>query len=127
MPVFRKEADQVEITSNTPRKDPTWTYTDKSGHFHFAQQGTRSVTWPTIEWYVDSLYYCNQCEEDHEDGHWVCPLCLETIEPEMISPAGHRQFVPSMTHFYIDDVEVDENVYRRGLAVSYPALPQRRT
>ena len=99
---FSKETDQVNIQSfRGVELDPDWKYTDKAGHEHYAA----GRDYPTLEWYVDSLEWCSDCNEDHEEGHWVCPLCLEAIKRGTRPEKG---WAPGLTHYKIDGVEVTE-------------------
>lgn len=108
MPVFEKYTDQVNIQSfSGVELDPDWTYTDKAGHNHFAAKGV-PLMYPTLEWYVDSIEMCEG--EEYESGHWVCPLCLESIKRGTRPEKG---WVPGMTHYKIDGVEVEEHVWHQ--------------
>lgn len=104
---FEKRVEQVEVTSNLPKRDPNWQGRCSRGHVS---------NWDTVQWWVDHVEYCPQCEEDHEEGHWVCPVCLEEIKPGMFGPSGVREFVPGMTIYFINGVEVDKDEYGRELA-----------
>ena len=108
---FSKETDEVFVgTFGGLEADPDWNYVDKAGHIHYAAKES-FVDYPTLEWYVDSIEYCDDCREDHEEGHWVCPLCLETIKP---GKRPEQQYVPGMTHYKIDGKEVDEDEWHRA-------------
>jgi hypothetical protein len=105
---FEKYTDEVNIQSfSGVELDPAWTYEDDEGHWHYA----RGSEYPTIEWYVDSVEWCSDCNEDHEGGHWVCPLCLETIKKGTRPEKG---WVHGLIHYKIDGVEVDEDEWHRA-------------
>lgn len=105
---FSKHTDQVSIQSfSGVELDPDWKYTDKAGHKHYAVTDI-PLGYPTLEWYVDSIEEYEG--EDYEEGHWVCPLCLETIKKGTRSEKG---WIPGLTHYKIDGVEVDEDEWHR--------------
>lgn len=101
--IFEKRTDEVFVgTMGGVEPDPDWTYVDKQGHI---------CTQKTKEWFVDELVWCPSCGEDHEYGHWVCPLCLEKLKPGV---RPEQRYVPGMTHYLIDGVEVDEDEWHRA-------------
>lgn len=113
MPTFEKTVDEVFVGTFSGRElDPTWRYTDEAGHRHYAE----GKNYPTLEWYVDSIEYCDECQEDHESGHWVCPLCLESIKP---GERAAKQYIPGMVHYKIDGVEVDEDKWHEEYEKAY--------
>lgn len=101
---FEKEVEEVFVgTFQGLELDPDWTYVDKEGH---------TCTQDSVEWFVDSVEYCPQCEEDHEEGHWVCPLCLEKVER---GQRPEQSYVPGMIHYWINGESVDEDTFKRKL------------
>lgn len=106
MPSFEKVVDQVDVTTNAPRRDQTWQTSHACGTI---------LNWDNVEWYVDRITWCSQCLEDHEDGHWVCPKCLKEVNPRMVGPSGIRETIPGMVHYLIDGVEVPPLEWHRQL------------
>lgn len=106
---LRKETEVIAFTSNAPSRDPDWTYTDKRGHEHHYEGGL----YPTLRWVVDETYWCDDCQEDHEDGHYECPECGEHIEPGMRDPSGKRELVSGLTSWYLDDEPISEEEAKR--------------
>ena len=78
-PYLEVEHEVVEIRfATTPMEvDPDWRYVDEAGHLHAYVDGKT----PTLEWVVDRTWWCEDCGENHEDGHLACKVCREEIEP----------------------------------------------
>lgn len=95
--------EQIELTSLGPEPDPGWRFTDAAGHEHY--RGERG--WPTLGWVIDERYWCPDCEDEHEDGHWACSICGEWISPGM-RPASARRFImgPTSGEAKLDDGRV---------------------
>lgn len=83
------EQEPVEVTSGLPHRDDTWRYTDRAGHEHTWDENA----YPTLTWVVDSTYWCADCSDEHEDGHYECRLCGERITPGTTFDAA-RRFIP---------------------------------
>lgn len=94
------ETDQIEVTSNSPRADPDWRYTDEAGHVHFFDDITHG--YPTLVSVTEEPYWCADCEDEHEDSHLECPHCMEVIAPGMTGPSIFREFIPGPTHVRIE-------------------------
>jgi hypothetical protein len=117
---FRVETDEIDVTMGPhPERDPEWIYVDHKGHAHSMVEGE----YPTLRWVEDEPYWCDQHQEEHEQGHWECATCGEEIQPGARIVGGtHREFIPSMRRFYVDDVPVDEDTYNAAFAVAQAAL-----
>jgi len=102
---LRIEVEEVEVTSNAPRTDEAWTYTDQRGHEHYWRDG-----YPTLRYVVDETYWCGDCRDEHTEGHYECLECGEHITPGMRPPSMVREFMPGLKSFYLDDqpVSVEE-------------------
>jgi hypothetical protein len=92
------ETEQIEITSNLPRPDHSWRYTDEQGHGHYWADDS----YPTLRRVNDRTYWCGDCCDDHTDSHWECPLCGETIEPGLTGPSGFREFMSGRTSYLLN-------------------------
>lgn len=103
---FEKYVDVIDVTSDLPKKDPKWNEPCPNGH---------PCDWGNIEWWVDEVYCCGRCEEDHEDGHWVCHECLVEVEPKMKGPSGYKETIPGMSHYRINGREVSPEEFARVL------------
>ncbi len=73
------ERDIIVIESIYPEPDPDWTFIDEVGHHHDASRAT-------LDWVVTRTYWCEGCEDEHEDGEWRCRQCGEVIHPGTRSP-----------------------------------------
>jgi hypothetical protein len=108
---FRVETETVDVTTNAPRPDKDWRETDSNGHEHYWQDG-----WPTLEWIVDGAYWCEQHQEEHEEGHYACKVCGEEVKPGMRGPSGIVETIPGMRSYFIDDQPVDEQTFNVAVA-----------
>jgi hypothetical protein len=100
---LRIETDQIEVTSNPPKPDKNWRYTDQQGHEHYWQDG-----YPTLVTIVDKTYWCGECRDEHEEMHLECPICHEHITPGMVGPSGFREFVPGRTSYWLNGKPISE-------------------
>lgn len=87
--------EQIEVTSNMPRRDPAWEHTDGQGHNH-RYDGSEL---PTLVWVVDTEDYIvdegdGYWEEYPGTGHYECRQCGEVIQPGMRPPSMFREYVP---------------------------------
>lgn len=101
---LRIEVEEVEVTSNLPRPDRNWRYTDQQGHEHYWADG--EDPYPTLRTVIDRLYWCGDCEDDHEESHDECAICGETIKPGTVGPSGWREFIPGRRQAYLDGVPI---------------------
>jgi hypothetical protein len=91
------EVDRVEVTSNLPRPDPAWRYTDEHGHEHYWENG-----YPTLTRVNEEPYWCEDCNDEHTDSHFECPICGETVSPGSTGPSGFREFIPGLTSYRLN-------------------------
>uniref|UniRef100_A0A6M3KSJ1 Uncharacterized protein n=1 Tax=viral metagenome TaxID=1070528 RepID=A0A6M3KSJ1_9ZZZZ len=99
--LFRLERDVIEVTPIS-KPDDDWEFTDKSGHLHRWQNGKL----PSLKQIVDSP----ATEEYPASFHFECKRCGESINPGYKSPE-YREYEPSLTHFYIDDIQVTKEEF----------------
>ena len=109
---LRAETDRIDVTSSLPRPDPKWTYTDQQGHEHYREGNG----YPTLVVVLEEPYWCPDCHDEHQWSHYECPLCGETIEPGLLPPSPYREYIPGMTHYYLNDEEISPDEYQRLLA-----------
>lgn len=101
--------DMVEVTDLGPKPDRGWTYTDKQGHDHYYDG--YPVPYPTLVDVSDGVYWCEDCRDDHDDGHLECRVCGEHISPGLTGGDMYRRFVPGRRRFELDGVEISEARY----------------
>jgi len=99
---LRAECEMIEVTSNLPRPDKAWTFTDAQGHEHAWSQG-----WPSLRWVVDEP----ETDDWPEEGHYECLLCGETIAPGMSGPSMFREFIPGVVSYYLDNEPISREEY----------------
>lgn len=71
-----RSVESIRVDSYMPVADPDWKYQDRASHIHSMVDGD----YPTLEW-QSTPYFCTDCHETHEDGHYLCPKCGEEIRP----------------------------------------------
>lgn len=96
------ETEIIEVTSNWPRPDKAWRYTDHAGHVHHWADG-----WPTLDYVIDERW-TDEDGEEATSGHYECPICREAIQPGMVGPSGFREFAPGRTSYTLNGQPVDE-------------------
>lgn len=120
---FSQETEPVTVnTLGGPAPDPDWTFTDAEGHEHRAYPGdSDKPTWPTLKWVVDRTYWCEDCRDEHEEGHYACAICGEAIEPGMVRKGPETLTRPGRTTFRINGVPVTEEVWKQAIAIQRQA------
>lgn len=100
------ETEQIEITSNSPRPDPNWRFTDAAGHEHFYDKTAKG--YPTLDAVSEEPYWCADCREEHEEDRLECLRCMEVVTPGVTGPSMFREFIPGPTsvHVELDDGRV---------------------
>jgi len=109
--VLRAENEPIEVTSALPSPDENWRYTDKAGHLHKMVR----FDYPTLKWVTDETWWCEDCEDEHDEGHWACRQCDEEIQPGTKPPSIYREYTPGSTYYYLNDQEISEARYRELL------------
>jgi hypothetical protein len=107
------ERDRIDVTSDLPRPDPTWRYTDSFGHEHRREANS----YPTLTWVIDRTYWCEGCRDEHTEGHYECRECRQWVTPGLVPAPLYREYVPGMTHYYLNDEEISREEYERLLAL----------
>lgn len=95
---LRIERERIDISSNSPKVDRSWTFTDAAGHFHAATEDKREP-WPTLRMRIEERP-CGFADHDEDcDGenvtHWHCLICDEEIAPGM-KPGPHYESMAGM-------------------------------
>jgi hypothetical protein len=90
------ETAQIEVPSFSARPNPKWKYIDAAGHDHQADSVLKSISYPTLHWVEDEVYWCPDCCDEHTNGHYECPLCKEHIVPGMAASV-YSDYVPGET------------------------------
>lgn len=81
-------AEPIEVTSNSPRPDPDWNFTDREGHYHY---WSKDGGYNTLQWTISDP--CPQC--GYEDGSgYRCIDCGEEITPATLPGDPYRRFIP---------------------------------
>ena len=107
------EREMIDVTSNLPRPDPSWTYTDRQGHEH---RYVKDQGWPTLVTVVDRVYWCEDCNDEHEDTHLACAICGEAISPGMVSPPPGREFIPGRMSATLNGEPISKERYEELMA-----------
>ena len=61
--------------------DPEWTLVDRAGHFHAFDKAGKT---PTLVGETE-IYFCVDCNDDHERDTMHCRLCGVVVEPRLIN------------------------------------------
>jgi hypothetical protein len=100
---LRIETEMIDVTSGLPRPDHAWTFTDAHDHDHRWDDG-----YPTLVVVTEEPYWCPDCEDEHTDSHYECPLCGEVIEPGLRPAPLYREYVPGLTSAWLNDEPISE-------------------
>lgn len=110
---LRVETEVIEVPpSITPEPDERWSFTDRQGHRHaYAAEG--AFRYPTLRWVVDETCWCEDCQDEHQEGHWECEVCGERITPGTRGPDLFKRFLAGRTAFFLDGEPIREADARR--------------
>jgi hypothetical protein len=98
------DTERIDVSTALPQPDPNWTYTDRASHTHtYGQPGER--TYPTLELRTSEPYWCAECEDEHTDTWFECPLCGEKIDPGTRIDTSPK-YIPGLTSYRIDGQHV---------------------
>lgn len=89
--IITVEHQVVEITTGPRHElDPDWSYTDPAGHVHTSLE--------TLEYVVTGHYYCDTCQDDHDDTEWRCHECGAVVEPvyHLVAGDSAREYAPGL-------------------------------
>ena len=110
---LRAEAELIDVSSALPYPDEAWTYTDQHDHKHRYKRTGPGTYYPTLTWVVDETYWCEECGDEHAEGHWECPLCGEHITPGLKGPDRFPRKIPGMVSYYLNDEPISKAEYQR--------------
>jgi hypothetical protein len=96
------ETEMIDVTSGLPYPNERWTYTDRQGHEHRYSRRAAGDYYPTLVWVVDETYWCEDCRDEHTDGHYECAICGEHITPRLRGPDLSRKYIPGLTSYYLN-------------------------
>lgn len=105
------EREMIEVTSGWPKPDKSWTYTDQQGHEHRYDDG-----WPTLVTVVERTYWCDECNDEHQDTHLACAICGEEIAPGMKPPSLAREFIPGQIRATLNGEQISKEQYEEIIA-----------
>lgn len=108
---LRVETEMIDVTSGLPRPSKSWTYTDQQGHQHRYDDG-----YPTLVTVVERTYWCDECNDEHQDTHLACGLCGEEISPGVVGPSPFREFAPGRISAYLNDEPISRERYEEIMA-----------
>lgn len=117
---FEVACEMVDVTSIS-RPDEHWQHTDSAGHVHRwlfdgkpggPYSPRAKTTIPTLRYVVDEVYWCADCNDEHERGHHECVTCGEHVNPGTCAD-DFRQFVPGLICYWIDGRSVPKDEFYR--------------
>jgi hypothetical protein len=86
-----QERDMIEVNSRgTKAPAPDWRFVDAKGVTHKWVDGEL----PTLEQRSTGVYYCDACDEEHEDFEWFVPATGEVVTPGYIPRLACRTLIP---------------------------------
>jgi hypothetical protein len=109
---LREEAELIDVTSALPYPDERWRFTDAAGHEHrYRRQGAGDY-YPTLVWVVDERWWCDDCGDEHTEGHYECRACGERIVPGLAGPDYFPRRIPGRVTYWLGDTEISPDRYR---------------
>jgi len=120
------ETERIEVTTALPQPDPRWTYTDHAGHRHaYGADGPAPDRYPTLVLRESEPYWCPDCEDEHTDTWFECPLCGEKITPGTFVDTSPK-YISGFTSHLIDGEPVTEAEGKALLAEIQAASEERK-
>lgn len=123
------ETAVVDVTSDLPRPDPSWRYTDAQGHQHYWTKdgyptlayGRRPGLWALRVRHLTA----RRRWSDFRPLRRQCRICDEPIEPRMVASGGWREFAPGCTQWYFNGTPVSPQ-QAEGIRMSWAAMTPHR-
>lgn len=111
---FTQHQEMIDATPMT-ENDPNWIHADTHGHEHRWMAGPdplvpltnpqqQTSVLPTLRYALDEPYWCGDCHDEHQFGHYECVFCGEWVSPGVRAFIG-RNYIPGLMHI---EVEVEE-------------------
>lgn len=99
---LRITQERIDVSTNLPKPDPRWSFTDAAGHFHAY---TEEETTPTLIVRMVHMPCDGSCggvcdDEGYDATHYHCRICDEEIEPGTI-PGPHYDTMPGLMSWEI--------------------------
>jgi hypothetical protein len=88
--VIEREIISVNYLSDI---DANWLFTDAHGHRHYCDYEAPDH-YPTLRQVTDEVFWCEDCEDEHERTHLECRLCGEMVRPGTTGPG--TKFIPGL-------------------------------
>lgn len=83
--------------------DADWRYTDAHGHRHHCEYEAADH-YPTLRRVVYEMYWCDDCEDEHELSRLECRQCGEVITPGMTGPG--TKFIAGLITYTLNGEEI---------------------
>jgi hypothetical protein len=122
-PNLEVRRERVEVTTALPQPDPRWSYTDAHGHDH--AYGTQDDPYPTLARRYSETYWCEECDDEHQDTWLECLRCGEMIEPGTVVDTSPR-WVPGPKEYVLDGKPISPEEGERILAEQQQAAQARK-
>ena len=84
------EREMIPIKLGPERvPDPAWSFVDSNGEKH----EWAGDELPTLKQRKARTYYCQLCEEDHDEFEWFVPATDEVVEPGYVWKSPRKDFI----------------------------------
>jgi hypothetical protein len=95
-------AERIRVDYMTDM-DADWKFTDAAGHGHWCDYDG-ALHYPTLREVSDGTWWCEDCQDEHENTHLECRWCGETIRPGITGPG--TRWLPGRQEYWIDGLPV---------------------
>lgn len=102
---LRFKTEMVDVTSNLPKPDKNWRFTDTQGHEH---AWSSDAFYPTLRLVVDQTYWCLDCNDKHDEDHFECVVCGEVVKPGMLPPSRWTEYEPGRRQAFLNGEPISD-------------------
>lgn len=97
---------QVTPVSYLSDMDAAWTFTDSSGHRHHCEYDAADH-YPTLALVTGPSWWCEDCDDEHQDSRLECRQCGEEITPGQTGPGV--EYIPGLVTCTLNGEEISRD------------------
>lgn len=117
--IFEIRVEKLDVTSNH-RPDLNWKAVCRNGHLHRWKPGPhgddQGASLPTMRYVTDGTYFCSECSDEHEYGHWECAVCGDPMAEPGYTADTCRRYAAGLKTYLINGQSVSPQEWERRLA-----------
>lgn len=103
--VLEVDREMIEYSTALPQLDPKWRGADSQGHEHAYADGADH--YPSLDLILGEPYWCEDCQDEHQDSWRVCRICGEKVTPGTFVDTSVK-YMPGRTQYLLNGEPISE-------------------